>query len=51
VSKSGDYGENQYQTLQKRVETWMEIVWKDTPASNPNFVELDILADGNLILA
>jgi HTH-type transcriptional regulator/antitoxin HigA len=37
--------ENQYQIILKRVEELMEIVAEETPANDPNFVELDLLAD------
>jgi HTH-type transcriptional regulator/antitoxin HigA len=37
--------EKQYQIILRRVEELMEIVTEETPASNPNFVELDVLAD------
>ncbi|MDR0680519.1 MAG: helix-turn-helix domain-containing protein [Dysgonamonadaceae bacterium] len=37
--------EKQYQLLLKRVETLMETVQEDTPSSDPNFIELDLLAD------
>jgi HTH-type transcriptional regulator/antitoxin HigA len=37
--------ENQYQIILKRVEALMDIVKEDTPRDNPDFVELDLLAD------
>ena len=37
--------ETQYQIILKRVETLMEIVKEETPVNDPNFVELDLLAD------
>jgi HTH-type transcriptional regulator/antitoxin HigA len=37
--------EKQYQIILKRVEKLMEIVTEDTPHNDPNFVELDLLAD------
>ena len=37
--------ENQYQIILKRVEELMDIVTEETLPSDPNFVELDILAD------
>ena len=37
--------EKQYQIILKRVEALMDIVKEDTPPSDPNFVELDLLAD------
>ncbi|MDR1516880.1 MAG: helix-turn-helix domain-containing protein [Dysgonamonadaceae bacterium] len=37
--------DGQYQVLLKRVETLMETVQEDTPSSNPDFIELDLLAD------
>jgi len=37
--------EKQYQIILKRVETLMNIVTEDTPPSDPDFVELDLLAD------
>ena len=37
--------ETQYQTILKRVETLMDIVKEDTPSNDPDFVELDLLAD------
>jgi HTH-type transcriptional regulator/antitoxin HigA len=37
--------EKQYQAILKRVEELMEIVTEDTNSNNPNFVELDLLAD------
>jgi len=37
--------EKQYQIILKRVETLMEIVTEDTPSNDPDFVELDLLAD------
>jgi len=37
--------EKQYQIILKRVETLMDIVKEDTPPSDPDFVELDLLAD------
>ncbi|MDR3285579.1 MAG: helix-turn-helix domain-containing protein [Holosporales bacterium] len=37
--------EKQYQILLKKVETLMETVNEDTPDTDANFVELDLLAD------
>jgi HTH-type transcriptional regulator/antitoxin HigA len=37
--------ENQYQIILKRVEALMDIVKEDTSPNNPDFVELDLLAD------
>ncbi|MCL1973884.1 MAG: helix-turn-helix domain-containing protein [Bacteroidetes bacterium] len=37
--------EKQYQIVLKRVEALMDIVTEDTPSNDPNFVELDLLAD------
>ena len=37
--------EKQYQTIQKRIEALMDIVEEDTPSNDPNFLELDLLAD------
>ena len=37
--------ENKYQIILKRVEELMDIVTEETPSSDPNFVELDLLAD------
>jgi HTH-type transcriptional regulator/antitoxin HigA len=37
--------ENQYQIILKRVEALMDVVKEDTPRDNPDFVELDLLAD------
>ena len=37
--------EKQYQIILKRVETLMDIVQEDTQPTNPDFVELDLLAD------
>ena len=37
--------EEQYQIMLKRIEALMEIVKEDTPPNDPNFVELDLLAD------
>ena len=37
--------EKQYQIILKRVEALMDIVKEDTPPSDPDFVELDLLAD------
>jgi len=37
--------EKQYQIILKRVEALMEIVNEDTPSNDPNFIELDLLAD------
>ena len=37
--------EKQYQVILKRVEELMDIVTEETPSSDPNFVELDLLAD------
>ena len=37
--------ENQYQIILKRLEELMDIVSEETPSSDPNFVELDLLAD------
>jgi len=37
--------ENQYQIILKRVEELMDIVTEETPSHDPNFVELDLLAD------
>jgi len=35
----------QYQIVLKRVEALMDIVQEDTPPTNPDFIELDLLAD------
>ena len=37
--------ENQYQIILKRLEELMDIVKEETPSSDPNYVELDLLAD------
>ena len=37
--------EKQYQIILKRVEALMDIVTEDTPSNDPDFVELDLLAD------
>lgn len=37
--------EEQYDAMLKRVEYLMEVVGEDTPTNNPDFVELDLLAD------
>ena len=37
--------EKQYQIILKRVETLMDIVTEDTSPNDPDFVELDLLAD------
>ena len=37
--------EKQYQIILKRVEKLMDIVNVDTSVSDPNFIELDLLAD------
>ena len=37
--------ENQYQIILKRVEELMDIVTEETPSGDPNYVELDLLAD------
>ena len=37
--------ENKYRIILKRVEELMDIVTEDTPSSDPNYVELDLLAD------
>jgi len=37
--------EKQYQIILKRVDTLMDIVNEDTPSNDPNFIELDLLAD------
>ena len=37
--------EKQYQTVLKRVEELMDVVTEDTPANDPDFLELDLLAD------
>jgi len=37
--------ENQYQIILKRLENLMDIVTEETPSSDPNYVELDLLAD------
>jgi len=37
--------EKQYQIILKRVEALMDIVKEDTPSNDPDFVELDLLAD------
>jgi len=37
--------ESRYQIILKRVEELMDIVTEETPSDNPNFVELDLLAD------
>lgn len=37
--------EKQYQAILKRVEQLMDIVQEDTPSTDPDFVELDLLAD------
>ena len=37
--------EKQYQIILKRVEGLMDIVKEDTSSNDPNYVELDLLAD------
>ena len=37
--------EKQYQIILKRVEALMDTVTEDTPPNDPDFVELDLLAD------
>ena len=37
--------ENQYQVILKRLEELMDIVTEETASSDPNYVELDLLAD------
>jgi len=37
--------EEQYQVLLKRVDELMDIVNEDTPKNDPDFIELDLLAD------
>jgi len=37
--------ENQYQFILKRLEELMDIVTEETTSSDPDFVELDLLAD------
>jgi HTH-type transcriptional regulator/antitoxin HigA len=37
--------ENQYQIILKRLDDLMDIVTEKTPSNDPNFVELDLLAD------
>ncbi|OJV36163.1 MAG: transcriptional regulator [Bacteroidales bacterium 36-12] len=37
--------EIQYQLILKRIEVLMDIVNEDTPSSDPNYAELDLLAD------
>ena len=37
--------EQQYQIILKRVEELMNTVTEDTPPNDPNYVELDLLAD------
>ncbi|MCL2327758.1 MAG: helix-turn-helix domain-containing protein [Bacteroidetes bacterium] len=37
--------EKQYQVILKRVEELMDMVHEETPSNDPNFVELDVLAD------
>jgi HTH-type transcriptional regulator/antitoxin HigA len=37
--------EKQYQIMLKRVENLMDIVKEDTPVDDPDFIELDLLAD------
>ena len=37
--------ENQYQIILKKIENLMEIVTENTPSDDPNYLELDILAD------
>jgi HTH-type transcriptional regulator/antitoxin HigA len=37
--------EEQYRVLLKRVDELMDIVNEDTPKNDPDFVELDLLAD------
>jgi len=37
--------EEQYQAMLKRVEALMDVVREDTPSSDPDYVELDLLAD------
>ena len=37
--------ENQYQIILKRLDELMNVVTEDTPSSDPDFVELDLLAE------
>jgi HTH-type transcriptional regulator/antitoxin HigA len=37
--------EKQYQVILKRVESLMEIVTEDTPPTDSNYIELDLLSD------
>jgi HTH-type transcriptional regulator/antitoxin HigA len=37
--------EKQHEALLKRVEYLMEVVREDTPKDNPDYIELDVLAD------
>jgi len=37
--------EKQHEGLLKRVEYLMEVVREDTPKDNPDYIELDVLAD------
>ncbi|MDR3271858.1 MAG: helix-turn-helix domain-containing protein [Flavobacteriaceae bacterium] len=37
--------EKQYNALLKRVEYLLEVVKEDTPSNDPDFIELDVLAD------
>ena len=37
--------EKQYQIILKRVDELMDIVKEETPSTDPDFVELDLLAD------
>jgi len=37
--------EKQYQIILKRVDELMDIVEEETPSTDPDFVELDLLAD------
>ena len=37
--------EKQYQIILKRVESLMEIVTEETRPTDPNYIELDLLAD------
>ena len=37
--------EAEYQLILKRIEVLMEIVKEETPSNDPNYIELDLLAD------
>jgi HTH-type transcriptional regulator/antitoxin HigA len=37
--------EQQYQAMLQRVEALMDVVQEDTPITDPDFIELDLLAD------